>query len=180
MLCVSYNKYTFLARNSFFPEEISGCFCCVCFVLMELPPGSVWGLCKEQELSCLLSLCPPELPKSVSSSEKVLHRDDLLGAGLFPLLPLLFDLFPWGFGLFKPWQSEGWVEVNRRLSLFQLKSKFLGLTVKLNPTFKVDELYWRVDLGVAVRSLWISLFPPVSAAGIKPLDVLLFPLDFRL
>lgn len=61
------------------------------------------------------------------------------------------------------------MQVNRRLSLFQVKSKFLGLT------FKLDELYWRVDLGVAVKSLLISLFPPVPAVCINPGDVLLFP-----
>lgn len=99
-----------------------------------------------------------------------------MGAELFPVLPLLFDLFPWGFGVFKPWQSE----VNRRSSLFQVKSKSLGLTFELNPTFKLDELYWRVDLGAAVKSLLVSLFPPVPAVCINPMDVLLFPLDFRL
>lgn len=171
--------YTFLAKPLSFPEEISG------FSAMS---ASCWWSCHldlsepcAESRNCHVwsHLCPLELPKGVSSSGRVLHRDDLLGVGLFPILPLLFDLFPWGFGVFKPWQSEGWVELNRRLSLFQVQSQFLGLTFKLNPAFKLDELYWRVDLGVAVKSLWISLFPPVPAVCINPSDVPLFPWDLR-
>lgn len=172
--------YMFLAKNSYFPKEISG-FSAVSASCCWSCHLDLSGACAESRNCHVCShLCPLELPKSVSSSERVLHRDDLLGAELFPVLPLLFDLFPWGFGMFKPWQSEGWVELNTRLSLFQVQSKFLGLIFKLNPTFKLDELYWRVDLGIAVKSLWISLFPPVPAVCINPTDVLLFPWDLRL
>lgn len=168
----------FLAKNSLFPRRFQAVFAlsAFCWWSCHLDLSEACAKCRNCHVC---SHCAPLSCQKVSAALRRFCTGMIFWELSFsPILPLLFDLFPWGFGLFKPWQMEGWVEVNRRLSLFQLKSKFLVLTFKLNPTFKLDELYWRVDLGVAVRLLLISLLPPVPC--INPMDVLLSPEDFRL